>query len=155
MKWKKVPGYLVEVTKYGDVRDLFTGAIKNQYVTNKGYLTTNVKTNNDERKVRRIHQLVALAWIGPCPPDHEVNHKDLNKKNNYYKNLEWVTSKENHLHAIRHGIRYGKLHKKQVLKIIKLRKKGLLLKEIAKRFDIDIAHVSVIVNKKSWKHLYV
>lgn len=50
------------------------------------------------------HRAVALAWI-PNPTDKPyVNHKDGNKHNNNYNNLEWVTPQENHLHAIKSGL---------------------------------------------------
>ena len=46
------------------------------------------------------HTLVALMFIGDPPSDkHEVNHKDLDKRNNHYTNLEWVTHSYNMHHA--------------------------------------------------------
>ena len=50
------------------------------------------------------HTLVALKYIGPPPtPKHEINHKDTNRMNNYYTNLEWVTHSQNHLLAYENG----------------------------------------------------
>ena len=51
-----------------------------------------------------IHTLVALKYIGEPPTDkHEINHKDNNRANNHYTNLEWVTKSENHLLAYKNG----------------------------------------------------
>jgi hypothetical protein len=48
-----------------------------------------------------VHRLVTFAWIGPQPtPAHKwVNHKDGNKSNNHYNNLEWTTISENIQHS--------------------------------------------------------
>lgn len=50
------------------------------------------------------HTLVALKYIGEPPtPKHEINHKDNNRANNHYTNLEWVTKSQNHLMAYKNG----------------------------------------------------
>lgn len=47
-----------------------------------------------------VHRLLALAFI-PNPDNLEtVNHKDGNKLNNSLDNLEWVSRKDNLLHAM-------------------------------------------------------
>ena len=52
-----------------------------------------------------VHQLVARVFLGPPPPGKEVNHKDLIKTNNHYRNLEYMTRQENCIHALAHGSR--------------------------------------------------
>lgn len=48
-----------------------------------------------------VHRLVAFAWLGPpSSPAHKwINHKDGNKANNHYSNLEWTTISENIQHS--------------------------------------------------------
>lgn len=49
----------------------------------------------------RVHRLVALLFLD-VPENYEelvVNHKDGNKLNNSYTNLEWCTYDYNNYHA--------------------------------------------------------
>lgn len=76
-----------------------------------GYLT--VALNG---KSKYIHRLVAEAFI-PNPGKYKcINHKDGNKLNNHYSNLEWCTSSENNSHAIRTGLKRHKTKAKPVIK---------------------------------------
>lgn len=47
-----------------------------------------------------IHRLVAIHFIPNTMDFPEVNHKDLDKENNVYSNLEWCTGKYNSQHSI-------------------------------------------------------
>lgn len=46
-------------------------------------------------KTKNIHRLVATAFVETTDCSLYVNHKDENKLNNHYTNLEWVTPSEN------------------------------------------------------------
>ncbi len=52
-------------------------------------------------RVRYVHRIVAEAFHGGAPEGHEVNHKDGDKRNCRADNLEWVTKKENAVHAVK------------------------------------------------------
>jgi hypothetical protein len=48
-----------------------------------------------------VHRVVAEAFIGQSPhPKYTVNHKDGNKLNNHYTNLEWISHTDNVNHWI-------------------------------------------------------
>ena len=56
-----------------------------------------------------VHRLVAITFI-PVDGDTsilQVNHIDGNKANNAVDNLEWMTQKENIIHASENGIHNG------------------------------------------------
>ena len=69
------------------------GSIKNGY-----YNVFLLKKNN------RVHRLVATIYIKNPLNKPIVNHKDGNKLNNNISNLEWVTYKENSIHAVNNNL---------------------------------------------------
>lgn len=91
------------ISEDGQVMHRTTGKYKKPVQNNCGYYQyhfCNVLTG--EKKWLKIHRLVAITYIGPPPtPKHEINHKDGNKGNNHYSNLEWVTHRDNILKSFR------------------------------------------------------
>ena len=64
-----------------------------------GYLTVTLREGNIPY-VKKIHRLVAEAFI-PNPLNFDmVNHKDNNVRNNNIYNLEWVDNRMNQLHSV-------------------------------------------------------
>lgn len=67
----------------------------------RGYLRVWSSGFIKKRRSFLVHRLVALAWL-ECPNGYErldVNHKDANKSNNRWSNLEWVSHQENMNHG--------------------------------------------------------
>lgn len=108
---------------------------------------------------KRVHQLVADAFIKKCSDGMQVNHKDGIKTNNLPENLEYVTPKENTLHSIdvlghyRHGKYHwkAKLTEEQVKEMRVLYKTGRYTQvELAKKYNIHRGQLSKICNYTSW-----
>ena len=57
-----------------------------------------------EKKAIKPHIAVACMFVPGEAPELVVNHKDGNKTNNYFENLEWVTLRENSIHAAKNGL---------------------------------------------------
>lgn len=94
-----------EVGSHGTVRDVTKGRTLRQTRSTVGGLPGYMKVSlwsktTEDRKLISVHRLVASVFV---PGDHslDVNHKDMDKVNNRFTNLEWVTHAEN----IRHGMR--------------------------------------------------
>ena len=104
----------------------------------------NVKlTKNGVRKGIRVHRLVAMHFI-PNPKNlNNVNHKDLNRKNNHFTNLEWLDWYDNLLYSVKRGRykRYGAKNSRSI-PIILLDKN----KKIIKNFEC-IEHCSQYIKE--------
>lgn len=91
---------LYEIDKFGNVFSVITTASRRErkmkpFLNNSGYLRIRLFDKNGKAKAYYIHRLVAEAFI-PNPKDlPQVNHKDCNKLNNHFSNLEWCSQKYN------------------------------------------------------------
>jgi hypothetical protein len=73
------------------------------YFNRGGYHVVNV-TVGGEHKTLLAHKLIAEAFLGPRPDGLVINHLDGSKANNAPSNLEYCSSRENTLHALRLGL---------------------------------------------------
>lgn len=97
-------------------------------------------------KMRKVHQLVALAFIGERPDGHQINHIDENKTNNIPENLEYLTQ-EGH----------NRVHPTCVLTwddVVEIRKRlatGTSQYALADLFGTTQPNISCIALNKTWK----
>lgn len=97
--WRDILGFegKYQVSSWGRVRNA-KGQILVPYKNEKGYLKIALCKNGENYKCR-VNRLVAEAFI-PNPYNlPQVNHKDGNKENNSFTNLEWITNRDNQIHA--------------------------------------------------------
>lgn len=99
---KKFMNYLV--SEDGDVFNASTGKKLSTFAGKKNKYRIVDLNNNGTRHRFLVHRLVAILYIGyPYDKKLQVNHIDGNVLNNNYKNLEWVTCKENLKHMVKLG----------------------------------------------------
>ena len=114
-----------------------------------------ITLNHQGKKyTRKIHRLVAEAFI-PNPHDlPEVNHKDGNKDHNDSSNLEWMTTEENIHHALDNDLRYRSNSEEYVeMACQMLQDNDYDLKTISKLTGIERSMLIRIKNGKRWKSI--
>ncbi len=115
-------------------------------------------------KAKSVHRLIALAWIPNPENKPQVNHKDGVRSNNNVSNLEWVTNKENKIHAVENGmhtyhkgedVSCAKLTTADVIYIkeqLKSYKRGMI-SALGKKFGVGKTTISEIKAGRSWSHI--
>lgn len=162
--WLPIKEYenLYEISNLGRIKSLIKKGSsiekikKNGFDVNTGYINVQLRKNNIPL-TKRVHRMVAIAFI-PNPLNKPcVNHKDGDKKNCKVSNLEWMTYSENTLHSFKNGLQkkiFGnknyitKLKDSDVIEIRDLIKKQISNKEIALLYKVNPSQISRIKNNK-------
>jgi hypothetical protein len=98
--WKDIPTYdgIYQVSNFGNVRSLRYNKIKimASFKHTDGYLCVAIRNNGIARN-RKIHQLVAMAFLNHIPNGHQlvVDHINDDKLDNRIENLQIVTQRYN------------------------------------------------------------
>lgn len=104
--WKDIPGYegSYKISSNGRLKSFLKDkengkilSVKNK----KGWYLTAILRKKGFNTTKRIHRLVAEAFIPNNERKPQVNHIDGNKQNNNFSNLEWCYCFENVRHAMR------------------------------------------------------
>ena len=133
--WADIPEYkgYYQISNYGNVKSLdryvkskgtglklLLGKVKNKIVSHDGYYKVRLSKYKITKDIF-VHRLVALAFIPIQENKLFVNHKNGNRKDNYFENLEWCTLSENAAHGFTHNRRIhpnkgkcGKLHPRSI-----------------------------------------
>ena len=167
--WKPIVGCdgMYEVSNKGRIKSCRRfarrqiGKILNPVDRGLGYRNVCLYKSKTNKRLYRVHQLVAQAFIPNLENKPYVNHIDNNPSNNHVSNLEWCTPKENYNHSKKQdrnvkGEKVGgsKLTKEKVLEIRKIYEKDFpTYKNLGKMFNISNTMASYIVRKIWWKHV--
>lgn len=160
-EWKPIPGYegMYEISNWGRVKSyLYCNSQKTserilvpEHTLNGYYRVTLCKDRKEKRYM--IHRLVAQAFVPNPSSLTQVNHKDEDKVNNYFENLEWCDQSYNNSY----GTRLQRVFEKLSKPIVQLDKKGNFLNEYksiaeaARTTGISQSYLSNCCNHK-YKH---
>lgn len=152
-RWKPVKGYDGEylISDHGRVKSIKNYVndvpetrekIISPHITHRNYLRVTLSYKGKKRK-HYIARLVAEHFVErPNKQKLQVNHRDGDKMNNHYLNLEWVTPKENVQHAFDNGLRERKHDHQQ---IIDEYKSGMLYRHIAQKHNTTERYIHRIL----------
>lgn len=166
--WKEVvinnKRTVYEISNVGDIRNIYTGLYLKPSIDKDGYSTISLHTYGFIINTS-IHRLVAQAFIPNPDNKPQVNHKNANKSCNWYKNLEWVTAKENIEHARAMGLENhlglrgednirNIYSEKQIRKACKMMEDPQYApRDILKATGVDKTTQSLIRKGKNWTHI--
>lgn len=126
-----------------------------------GYVAVTMQLPNAP-KAKRVHRLVAQAFIPPIEGKRFVNHRNGVKSDNRVENLEWCTAAENVLHQYRVLGQEGnrgeksstcKLTADEVIEIRRLASERRSHSSLGRRFGVTHTAIGAIVARKTWKHV--
>lgn len=175
-RWRSISGYEghYEVSDLGRVRSLDrvvphvrsksgtcrrVGLILKPGIDTDGYCMV-LLYRDGRRELRKVHQLVLEAFAGPCPAGMQGCHDNRTPADNRLKNLRWDTPEGNHADRVRHGTDpvgernpAAKLVAAQVLRIRKLRARGITQRKCATIFGVSKSLIGEIDCRRAWAHL--
>lgn len=166
--WKPVVGYegLYEVSNVGNVCRIRNPRssrtchhlTKTSWAKSGGRLYVSL-TKNNRVSSKRVHKLMADAFLGGTPPGMTVNHIDHCFKNNRLSNFEFLTALDNWWDAYNNGLMprgekngNSKLSEEQAKAILDLHGKASA-KTVGNRFGVAASSVLRIWNGECWAHL--
>ena len=109
-EWRHIPGFpAYDASNQGRVRSWSPRWGKTaprlmvQIEDPKGYPRVTIADEGGQKRVVRVHILVASAFIGPRPDGLVTRHLDGDQSNNRPSNLAYGTHRENARDSVRHG----------------------------------------------------
>lgn len=144
-----------------------SGCELRQHENADGYMVVTLFTKNGSGKLlystrERVHRIVATVFVENPNGYNEVNHKDFNRKNNHYSNLEWTTHTENIKYSFNAGRCFipnweginnpkSKLNVEQNKEILEMYENGKSAREIyrSEKFPVSETRIEQICQKST------
>lgn len=134
------------------------GRLLKPTISPQGYPYVSLMIDGKPHKIM-VHRLVAEAFVEGRVPGLVVNHKDGDKQNNDYQNLEWCSYGANNDHARATGLSsaLGETHYASKLteadvRLIRARvSSGEFHHTVAADYGINRQQVTKIVNRQAWR----
>lgn len=158
--WTPIEGFEnYAISTHGRVLSSYKEDFKVLHIGNSGYYQVQLYRNNKLYN-KYVHRLVAKAFI-PNPENlTTVNHKNSNRLDNHWYNLEWCTQLTNARLGMKNRNQSGiKNHQATYsneirTKILDLRQKGWRNRDIAKYLNVSQGYVGSYIHYTLKKRKY-
>ena len=145
-----------EICASGAVRNVNTGLVLSSRIASNGYWMIGVYSR-DERKMKCItaHRALMSTFRDTGKNTEHINHKDGDKLNNSFENLEWVSQTENNRHAFKTGLMTTRKYDDSVVKMIRsvFDAGGIGINELARMFEANKHTIRNVVRRRSYKYV--
>lgn len=149
-EWKWIVGYesTYQVSSFGRIKSVermvphkrsVLKSIRHKilaFSNSRGYLAVSL-FRDGKKKTILVHRIVAKHFVENPNNLPEVNHKDLDKRNNKASNLEWCTERENTYHAINNGVRPSSRLTPEKAELILANIGKMTSKQMCVKFDVS------------------
>ena len=135
-----------DITDTGKVFSKISGRYLTPTIDTDGYEIVGLYLNGVQKK-KKVHRLVADAFV-PNPNNYtQVNHKDENPRNNNANNLEWCE----HLYNCNYGTRNIRAGAKNSRKVECIETKEIFdsVRQAAERYNVRSTAISNCINGRS------
>ena len=149
------------ITSEGEVVTKKTGLHRKFRKTWDGYYDVTL-WKDGKGHTKRVHRLVAEAFL-PNPENYPVvNHKDGNKLNNNIDNLEWTTVQMNTIHSYANGLQNpvrssqhgrSKYNEEEITQVCELLQNGHSCEFVSDKTKVSLRVVQSVNTKQNWKHI--
>lgn len=159
-----------EISNFGRIKGINKSTQKevelNGTVVHRGFRILNVKLKNGRSQSIFIHKFVAETFVeNNDETKQSIIHKDGDKLNNRWGNLEWATKEELYQFQVEHGVfdntrkslrERSKMTEAKVILLKKWLKEGKTKKKIlAKRMGISYMQLNRIERGENWGHVQI
>jgi hypothetical protein len=163
-EWLTIDGFSsYQVSSSGRVRNIKRKKILKLSKNWNNYIVVTIRGDLNNKKQFRVHRLVATYFIENKHNKPTVNHKDGDKSNNSVSNLEWMTHKEQQIHAVENNLvnhSKGEDHYKSTISnqdVIAIREmyktQRFTMSEIGGLFKLSGSTVQAIISNKTYKSI--
>lgn len=169
--WKRVPGWnMYRVGDNGIVQSCYSrgGPRKpdGKWRTligdiSSGYHRVTFYSGDRQERVL-VHRLVLEVFVGPCPDGMEACHANGDRQDNRLENLRWDTPGSNWCDRKKHGNTAAtqgsdngtaKLNEDEVSDILSRLSKGETGSSLAREYGASPSTISMIKQRKTWRHI--
>jgi len=149
MIWQTVEGFSkYEISRFGQIVTKKTGKLRKNCRTEKGYLVCQLISDSGKKTTVKVHRMVAKTYLPNPEGKPIVHHRDGDRENNSFWNLEWVTAQENTDEAVSAGKIKRIIGKAQRERIVELRMVGMTQQELASAFGVSRSTIQFHIRKE-------